>query len=76
MDCRFVLPEQFSKNVFGNKGRHSPWPQSRVGSPGLYSGETVLHIAIVNGDIRTVEWLLSQGASQLAKADGLFFMPK
>jgi len=76
MDCRFVLPDQFMKNIFGDNLKHGPWPQSRVGNPGLYSGETVLHIAIVNGDITMVEWLLNQGASQLAKADGCFFMPR
>lgn len=69
------MPDAFMKNIFG-AGKHGPWVESRVGNPGLYSGETVLHIAIVNGDIKTVKWLLERGASQLARADGLFFMPK
>jgi len=45
---------------------------------GLYTGETVLHMAIVFADEQTVEWLLKKGASLRdgAKATGAFFMPR
>jgi hypothetical protein len=44
---------------------------------GLYTGETVLHIAIVgsaaSNDTRLVEWMLNHGADVTARARGAFF---
>ena len=44
---------------------------------GLYTGETVLHIAIVGSaarnDTRLVEWMLNNGADVTARARGAFF---
>ena len=42
---------------------------------GLYTGETILHIAIVTCDLDVVEKLLEKGASLLTRAVGVFFMP-
>lgn len=43
---------------------------------GLYTGETILHIAIVTCDADTVEFLLQRGASLYSRAIGVFFMPQ
>ena len=43
---------------------------------GLYTGETVLHIAIVKEDVELVEWLLRRGAALSSRACGAFFQPK
>jgi hypothetical protein len=43
---------------------------------GLYTGETILHIAIVTCDTKTVEFLLNKGASLYSRARGVFFMPQ
>jgi len=42
---------------------------------GLYTGETILHIAIVTCDKETVEFLLRHGASLDSRAIGVFFLP-
>ncbi len=42
---------------------------------GLYTGETILHMAIVNGDTQFLRFLLEKGANVSAKAIGDFFMP-
>ena len=44
---------------------------------GLYTGETmqVLHMAILNGDVKFVRYLLANGANINAKAVGEYFMP-
>jgi hypothetical protein len=60
----------------------SPW---RVGTKdreslewedGLYSGETVLHIAIVKEKVEVAEKLLSKGIALSSRAKGVFFQPK
>ncbi len=43
---------------------------------GLYTGETVLHMAIVNKAHDLVQKLLRMGADLDSQATGLFFMPK
>lgn len=43
---------------------------------GLYTGETVLHIAIINDDIETVTWMLERGADIGSRAHGAFFSPE
>jgi ankyrin repeat protein len=43
---------------------------------GLYTGETILHIAIVTCDDLAVRFLLERGASLYARALGVFFMPQ
>ena len=42
---------------------------------GLYTGETALHIAIVNGELTMLRMLLDKGASILSRATGTFFQP-
>ena len=42
---------------------------------GLYSGETVLHIAIVQQKTRLVQWMLDRHACITARARGAFFKP-
>lgn len=42
---------------------------------GLYTGETVLHIAIVQEDLELLDWMLAQGACVTARAKGAFFKP-
>ena len=43
---------------------------------GLYTGETALHIAIVQKDLHLVGFLLENGASLSARARGVFFQPR
>lgn len=45
----------------------------RFDTPGLYEGETALHIAIVSGDVDMVKFLVQSGASVHARAFGRFF---
>ncbi len=55
-----------------------PWIQDDIAGfkgKGLYTGETILHMAIVNGDVKFVRYLLDMGADVNAKAVGEFFMP-
>jgi hypothetical protein len=42
---------------------------------GLFTGETLLHLAIVQHLEGTVEWLLEHGAALDARAAGIFFQP-
>ena len=42
---------------------------------GLFTGETLLHLAIVQHLEETVEWLLAHGAALDARAAGIFFQP-
>jgi hypothetical protein len=41
--------------------------------PGQYEGETALHIAIVNGDLDMVKFLIQNSADVRARAYGSFF---
>lgn len=43
---------------------------------GLFTGETLLHIAIVQHQEATVQWLLDNGAFLHVRAQGLFFQPR
>jgi hypothetical protein len=44
---------------------------------GLYTGETLLHLAVGKGDTEMVRWLIEEkGASIAAQAVGAFFKPK
>ena len=43
---------------------------------GLYTGETILHIAIVTCDAEVVKFLLNHGASLYSRAKGAFFLPQ
>ncbi|KAK3262986.1 hypothetical protein CYMTET_28187, partial [Cymbomonas tetramitiformis] len=43
--------------------------------PGLYEGETVLHIAIANQDMEMVQLFMENGADLSARAFGDFFRP-
>ncbi len=43
---------------------------------GLYTGETLLHIAIVKEDVEMVVYLLQQGIEVSSRATGVFFQPK
>lgn len=57
------------------------WFDAKVVSPelddgGLYTGQTVLHIAIVRKDRKLVQFLLGYGANIVARATGAFFKPK
>ena len=42
---------------------------------GLYTGETALHIVIVNGELKMLRKLLEKGVSLLSRATGTFFQP-
>jgi hypothetical protein len=57
-----------------------PWKSSVVDRKsfdcGLYTGETILHIAIITCDEEVVRFLLERGASLSARARGVFFMPE
>jgi len=43
---------------------------------GMYTGENILHIAIVNEDRELVQWLLDRGIDIAARARGVFFSPQ
>jgi len=43
---------------------------------GLFTGETLMHIAIQCSDLQLVDWLICSGARVDAKAAGLFFQPE
>jgi hypothetical protein len=49
---------------------------SATGEDGLYTGETVLHIAIVQEDAALVKHLLHLGIEISSRAIGVFFQPK
>jgi hypothetical protein len=60
--------------------KHSilPWIRNDIEAyqgKGLYTGETILHMAIVFGDAKFVRYLLKNDADVHAKVDGQFFMP-
>jgi len=42
---------------------------------GLFTGETLIHIALQASDVQLVDWLIRHGASLDARAAGLFFQP-
>jgi hypothetical protein len=48
----------------------------QTGEDGLYTGETVLHIAIVQANSEMVQYLLEQGIEISSRATGVFFQPK
>lgn len=58
------------------------WLDTDILSPadddgGLYTGQTILHIAVVNASVELNRWLLLQrGANIVARATGAFFKPK
>ncbi len=53
-------------------------PEGDLSPPetGLYTGETLLHIAIVNEDIASVQYLLEKGMKISSRATGVFFQPR
>jgi hypothetical protein len=57
-----------------------PWrdrPKCRLSrEDGLYTGETVLHIAIVKENINLVKFLVNKGIDLSSRATGTFFQPK
>jgi ankyrin repeat protein len=57
------------KDIMNKRTKKEPHLQ------GLYTGETILHIAVINGDGEFVHFLLDQGANLKAEAVGEFFMP-
>ena len=62
---------------FGAPLVNAPYQQRRrvTDQPGLYEGETALHIAIVHRDVELVEFLLKHGARLDVHAVGGFFAP-
>ena len=52
------------------KKAQNPWED------GLYTGESALHMAIVQEDADLVRYLLESGISLASRATGLFFQPK
>ncbi|EKX48290.1 hypothetical protein GUITHDRAFT_105896 [Guillardia theta CCMP2712] len=42
---------------------------------GMFTGESLLHIAIVQNLEESITWLLEQGADLLSRATGIFFQP-
>ena len=65
-----LLPLQ-SENAFDKIKEDLSYPEN-----GLYTGETLLHIAIVNEDAASVEYLLGRGIDISSRATGLFFQPR
>jgi ankyrin repeat protein len=60
--------------------KHSilPWIKDDIADfkgKGLFTGQTILHMAIVNSDYEFVRYLLKMDADISAKAVGEFFMP-
>uniref|UniRef100_A0A6T8NHJ3 Ion transport domain-containing protein n=1 Tax=Hemiselmis andersenii TaxID=464988 RepID=A0A6T8NHJ3_HEMAN len=72
------LPQHMNDFIGEYNVRRTKISAKGHGFSGLYTGETVLHMAIVFGDEKTVQWLLEKGASlkEDAKATGAFFMPR
>ena len=58
---------------------HDPWldpsdvSKNKGRDGGLFTGETILHIAIVKRDLDSIEWLLDHGAELTCRAVGTFF---
>jgi hypothetical protein len=49
--------------------------RSQHDAPGLYEGQTALHIAVVNRDFDMVKFLVQSGANIRTRAFGTFFNP-
>mmetsp|Transcript_622 Transcript_622/g.2031 ORF Transcript_622/g.2031 Transcript_622/m.2031 type:complete len:1008 (-) Transcript_622:2227-5250(-) len=62
-------------DVFGSKLINTPYQTRKLPSdpPGLYEGETIVHIAIVNKDVAMLRLLIERGADLEARAYGKFF---
>jgi hypothetical protein len=75
-DLEIWRKRQVESKEVGRVGRseYSRTPSSR--EDGLYTGETILHIAIVKQDMQLVNDLLERGASLSSCAIGVFFQPK
>lgn len=61
--------------LYGAELVNSPYQERQVVTdhPGLYEGETAIHIAIVNHDLEMVRFLIENGADVRARAYGGFF---
>jgi ankyrin repeat protein len=62
-------------SVYGESIVNTPYQERKSISdpPGLYEGQTAIHIAIVNHDLDMVKFLLANGANTRARAYGPFF---
>ena len=56
--------------------RNSTNPDLEPLEDGLYTGETILHIAIVQEDEEMVQFLLDEGIEISSQAKGVFFQPR
>lgn len=61
--------------LYGKQLVNTPYQERRSVSdaPGLYEGETAIHIAIVNRDLDMTKFLIQNGADVRARAYGGFF---
>ncbi len=76
-----VRPENAGQSSRKGTRLHSICTTDSNGDPlpresGLYTGETLLHIAIVKEDVGAVKFLLQKGIDTSARATGVFFQPK
>ena len=66
---------RYLATLYGTDLVNTPYQERKAVSdpPGLYEGETALHIAIVNHDLAMVKFLVAHGADVRARAYGGFF---
>jgi hypothetical protein len=60
---------------FNNFVPRRKWDEVLENDVGLFTGETLMHIAIQSLDRKLVDWLFTRGARMDARAQGLFFQP-
>jgi ankyrin repeat protein len=65
-----LLPWRISTSEVQTLRDSSPWEN------GLYTGETILHIAIVQEEVEVVRYLLENGIEISSRATGAFFQPR
>lgn len=61
---------------FSSLVHHSKVEEVLTNDAGLFTGETIIHIAISFRDHELVDWLMERGARLDARAVGIFFQPK
>ena len=61
--------------VFNSYVHKNKWDEVLENDVGLFTGETLLHVAIQSSDHELVRWLMHRGARLDASAKGIFFQP-
>ena len=62
--------------VFNSYVHKNKWDEVLENDVGLFTGETLLHVAIQSSDHELVRWLMQRGARLDASAKGIFFQPR